>query len=71
MKKISCALITSSLRKNQLHEIMRLFQEESLVVSKFITAKIESSRYIIEIISVMNQKLILTKTHFLVQLDSK
>jgi hypothetical protein len=31
MKKILCVLITSFLRKNQLHEIMRLFQKEFTV----------------------------------------
>ncbi len=71
VKKILCVLITSFLRKNQLHEIMRLFQEESTVTFKFVASKVESSRYIIDTISVINQELILTKTCYLVQLDSK
>jgi len=71
MKKIFCVLITSFLRKNQLHEIMRLFQEEFTVTFKFVALKIESSRYIIDIISVIEQELTLTKTCYLVQLDSK
>ncbi len=54
MKKILCILITSFLRKNQLHEIMRLFQEESIVTFKFIALRIESFWYIIDIISVIN-----------------
>ena len=71
MKKILCILITSFLRKNQLHKIMRLFQEESTVTFKFIASKIESSWYIIDTISVIKQELTLTKTCYLVQLNSK
>jgi len=71
MKKILCALITSNLKKNQLLEIMRLFQEDSVVMTKFVAVKIESSQYIIDTISVISQELILIKTHYLVQLDSK
>ncbi len=43
MKKIFCVLIMSFLRKNQLHEIIRLFQEEFTVTFKFVASKIESS----------------------------
>lgn len=71
MKKILCALITSNLKKNQLLEIMRLFQEDSVVMTKFVAVKIESPQYIIDTISVISQELILIKTHYLVQLDSK
>jgi len=71
MKKILCALITSNLKKNQLLEIMRLFQEDSVVMTKFVAVKIKSSQYIIDTISVISQELILIKTHYLVQLDSK
>jgi len=71
VKKILCVLITSFLRKDQLHEIVRLFQEKSTVTSKFVASKVESSRYIIDTISVIDQELILTKTRYLVQLDSK
>jgi len=71
VKKILCVLITSFLRKNQLHEIMRLFQEESIVTFKFVVLKVESSQYIIDTISVIDQELILTKTCYLIQLDSK
>jgi len=71
MKKILCILITSSLSKNQLHEIMRLFQEESSVTFKFITAKIESFQYIINTISMMSQELFFIKTHNLIQLNLK
>ncbi len=71
MKKILCVLIMSFLRKNQLHEIMRLFQEESTVTFKFIASRIKSSQYIIDTISVIKQELTFTKTHYLVQLDLK
>jgi len=71
MKKILCALITSNLKKNQLLEIMRLFQEDSVVMTKFVAVKIEPPQYIIDTISVISQELILIKTHYLVQLDSK
>lgn len=71
MKKILCALITSNLKKNQLLEIIRLFQEDSVVMTKFVAVKIESPQYIIDTISVISQELILIKTHYLVQLDSK
>ncbi len=71
MKKIFCVLIMSFLRKNQLHEIIRLFQEEFTVTFKFVASKIESSWYIIDIISVIEQKLILIKTHYLIQLNLK
>jgi len=43
MKKIFCVLIMSFLRKNQLHEIIRLFQEEFTVTFKFVASKIELS----------------------------
>ena len=71
MKKIFCVLITSFLRKNQLHKIMRLFQEEFTVTFKFIASRIESSWYIIDTISVIDQELILTKTCYLVLLNLK
>ncbi len=71
MKKILCVLITSFLRKNQLHEIIKLFQEEFTVTFKFIILKIESSWYIIDTISVIKQELTFTKTCYLVQLDLK
>ncbi len=35
-KKILCALITSTLKKGQLHKIMRLFQEDSVVTTEFV-----------------------------------
>ncbi len=54
MKKILCVLITSFLRKNQLYEIMRLFREEFTVTFKFIASRVESSQYIIDIISVID-----------------
>jgi len=71
MKKILCVLIMSFSRKNQLHEIMRLFQEEFTVTFKFIASRIKSSQYIIDIISVIKQELTFTKTHYLVQLNLK
>jgi len=71
MKKILCILIMSFLRKNQLHKIMRLFQEESTVTFKFVASRIESSQYIIDTISMINQELTFIKTRYLVQLDSK
>ncbi len=71
MKKIFCILITSFLRKNQLHKIIRLFQEEFTVTFKFVALRVESFQYIIDIISVIDQELTLTKIHYLVQLDLK
>jgi len=70
-KKILCALITSTLKKGQLHEIMRLFQEDSVVTTKFVAVGIEPPRYIIGTTSVISQGLTLTKARYLVQLDSK
>ncbi len=71
MKKILCVLIMSFLRNSQLHKIMRLFQEESTIIFKFIASKIESSWYIIDTISVIEQELTFTKTCYLVQLNLK
>ncbi len=56
-KKILCALIRSTLKKGQLHEIMRLFQEDSVVTTKFVAVRIEPPRYVIGTTSVMSQEL--------------
>ena len=71
MKKILCVLITSFLRKSQLHKIMRLFPEESTVTSKFVASRIKLSQYIIDTISMIDQELTFIKTRYLVQLNLK